>query len=168
MGTAARRCAPPDDTAGLRTALRDTVATLGVLRSGPRPDPVAVAALEVLADSIEGAGFRIAVAAGEEVGRDAETFAEGFAAGRSLRPRVPRQRADRHGLRCVPGGRSRLTAVPAVAALVALVLVPHHPARAAEGARPVVVSASRPSPRVLDPSKAQRRDERTAPDRGRL
>jgi hypothetical protein len=168
MGTAARRCAPPDDTAGLRAALRDTMATLREIRSGPRPDPVAVAALEVLADSIEGAGFRIAVAAGEEVGRDAETFTAGFLAGRSVRPRIPRQRPDRHGLRSVPGGRSRLTAVPAVAALVALVFAPHHVIRAAEGARPVAVSASRPSVPVLDLSKAQRRDERITPGRDRL
>jgi hypothetical protein len=158
MGTAARRRAPSDDTAGLRMALRDTEATLGVLRSGPRPDPVAVAALEVLADSIEGAGFRIAVAAGEEVGRDAETFAEGFAAGRSLRPRIPRQRPDRHGLRSVPGGRSRLTAVPAVAALVALAFAPSHAVRAAEGARPAVAVASRPSvPTAADRTKGAAR-----------
>jgi hypothetical protein len=166
MGTAARRCAPPDDTAGLRTALRDTVATLGVLRSGPRPDPAAVAALEGLADSIEGAGFRIAVAAGEEVGRDAETFAEGFAAGRSARPRVPRQRADRHGLRCVPdepGDRYRLRALSTAVAVAAMVLiavpVPHHHAAASPPPAASAVTASRPvSPvRALDLAKSAAR-----------
>jgi hypothetical protein len=166
MGTATRRHALPDDTAGLRAALKSTMVTLEVVRSRPHPDPGAAAALAGLADSIEGCGFaHMAVAAGE-AGDAAGQFIAGFLAGRSVRPRIPRQHPDRHGLRSVPGGRSRLTAVPAVAALVALVFAPHHVIRAAEGARPVVVSASRPSVRVVtDLAKSA---ARTRPGRDRL
>ena len=153
----------PSDARALGSLLRNVRATLRAVRAGPAAGDLA-GTLDSLAESAAATMVDLGFAEAERAGREAEERA----ARNPRRSRVPRQRPDRHGLRSVPGGRSRLTAVPAVAALVALVFAPSHAARAAEGARPVVVSASRPPVRVLDPSKAQRRDERTAPDRGRL
>ena len=147
------------------------MATLREVRAGPRPDPGTAAALESLAASIEEAGFGLAAAAAEEAGSSAELYAEGFAAGRAARSRVPRQRADRHGLRCVPGeSRTRLRSLGTVAAMALLVLlVPHHAVRAA-GASPAVAVASRPwrVPLSADRSKtAARARRRAVPGRDR-
>ena len=169
MGTAARRYAPPPDIGALRDTLRDARTTLRAVRAGPCPDDAAVAALESLAASIEETLFALTAAAAEEAGSSAELYAEGFAAGRAARSRVPRQRADRHGLRCVPGeGKTRALGTVAAMALLVL-LVPHHAVRAA-GASPAVAVASRPwrVPLSADrPKSAARARRRAVPGRDR-
>jgi hypothetical protein len=95
-------------TEALRSALEDTRTTLRAVRAKPHPDAATLAALERLADSIEGAGFMIAAAVANQAGDEAGTYAAGFLAGRSSRRQMPRPgRAGRDGqtsLRLVAGG----------------------------------------------------------------